>query len=366
MVVNFVNHSLDKTQTGGVNRATIDLANALVDRGIDVRLISLGKIDSIVYETNPNITITSLEMDRISTVNYKHVFKAQWLYSAYKNIRLLFKQSNSPQFWIFTSPPLCILGSILKLEFNKQIILGHEHTTTHYSKGPIVDHFKYKLYKKLDTIIALTHDDYDNYTSLGIPSTYIPNFYNTFDTDSNLSSSNKRKYLLYVGRFSSEKRPLKALEIYLQSKLFNNDVHLRMFGHGKLEPEIRHFIKKHELDEYVEVLTNVTDPDLIYQDGYALILTSKIEGFGMVLIEAISRDIPCIAFDVLYGPRNIITDNINGHLVEDNNNAQFINKLTSSNLIELQQKPIHHTIREFSKDTVVDKWINLFKRLASV
>ncbi|MES0389760.1 glycosyltransferase, partial [Proteus mirabilis] len=77
----------------------------------------------------------------------------------------------------------------------------------------------------------------------------------------------------------------------------------------------------------VKIIKDEINIDNIYKNAYALILTSKIEGFGMVLIEAISKGVPCVAYDCPNGPRNIIQNGLNGYLIPINNRELFIDSL---------------------------------------
>ena len=79
-----------------------------------------------------------------------------------------------------------------------------------------------------------------------------------------------------------------------------------MYGHGDCENELEQYILDKGYGKYIQIIKGETDPDIIYQDAFALILTSKIEGFGLVLLEAMARKIPCLSFKIPYGPLNII------------------------------------------------------------
>ena len=57
-------------------------------------------------------------------------------------------------------------------------------------------------------------------------------------------------------------------------------------------------------------------------------MTSRFEGFPLVLIEAMQCGLPCIAFDCPQGPREIIEDGKNGFLIPYDDDALFIEKLT--------------------------------------
>ncbi len=362
MSINFITHCLDKKSIGGVTRVTIDLANTLCEeKNVEVNLISLGTIDEPAYTISPKVNIEELGLKEHDPTFYKGASKLVWFYDSYRVLNQYLKEKPSQdEILIFTSPPLCILASILKFKFNNYVFIGHEHTSTHYSKGRIVDSIKFVLYKKLDVLIALTNEDRKKYIELGLRSTLLPNYFDKGIIK--LSHNNNRKYVLYVGRFSPEKQPLLALEIYAKSKLYNNGVFFRMFGTGELEKDIINYIFDNNIQDYVEVYNNITDHDEIYKDAYALILTSRIEGFGMVLVEAISRNIPCIAFDVPSGPKSIIQNGNNGYLIQPEEVDVFIKKLISQEILELHNIDISYTVDKYNKDLILDKWLHLFKR----
>ncbi len=132
-----------------------------------------------------------------------------------------------------------------------------------------------------------------------------------------LRESNELKDSLYVGRFNEEKQPFKAIELFMQSDLPKQGVILRMYGHGEFEKEIVEFIESKSYADYVQIISGETDLDIIYKDALGLLMTSKIEGFPLVLLEAISKNIPCLSFRIPYGPLNMIKDGVNGYFIED-------------------------------------------------
>lgn len=345
----FLVHSLDEKNSGGVLKATTEIANKLSEEDINVKIISLGRVEKLAFDVLPEVEILILGQNKYNTLFYRSVFKLIWFFHTYILLYLLLKKIDNSIF-IATSPPLCMLLGLMKKNHTRNKNFGWDHTSTAYKAKGIIAKLKIYFYSKLDVFIALTPQDQKYYQDKAVKAVYIPNGIKFVDVESLV---NDRKYLLYVGRFSSEKRPLLALEIYNQSKLWKKNIKFRMFGNGPLLDEIVDYIESHNLKSFVEVFSGINNPDVIYRDGYGLILTSSIEGFGLVLLEAVSRNIPCIAFDVDYGPRNIIKHGYNGFLISDGNISAYVSQLNNLNLLD------GFVNCDFELNHVIDAWVNL-------
>lgn len=354
----FVVHSFDESYRGGVLKATSDVANSLVKYGYNVGILSLGAISIPAFNLDEKLTLESLNVNKYSTQFYSGIKKSLWFFKLY-NILANYIRRNKNTIFVLTSPPLNMLFSLLKINFKKTVMVGCDHTSSGYKSSGFLGRVKWGLYKQIDCFIALTESDNLFYKNNGIKSVYIPNFI-SFNSI-NQSQGNKKSFLIFVGRFSCEKRPLLALEIFKNSGLIEKGIKLRMFGDGDLYLPIQYYIAKNGLSESVEVIRNCSDADLIYKDAYALIMTSLLEGFGMVLIEAISRNIPCISFDVPSGPSTIIKHGVNGFLVQEGNIEGMI-----QSIIEIENSDfdnIKHTISSFDENIVISKWLKLLNSL---
>ncbi len=104
-----------------------------------------------------------------------------------------------------------------------------------------------------------------------------------------------------------------------------------------------------------------------YKEASIYVMTSRHEGFGMVLIEAMSYGVPCISFDCPYGPEGIITDGEDGVLVENGNIELFAEKV--KNLIQNKELRIalgecaRNNVSQYLPDHIVSQWDLIFKDL---
>lgn len=104
-----------------------------------------------------------------------------------------------------------------------------------------------------------------------------------------------------------------------------------------------------------------------YLDSSIYVMSSRFEGFGMVLIEAMACGVPCISFDCDYGPSDIIINNQDGLLVEKEN----VDKLADNLLLLIEDRELRQqfgkrakiNVQRFEQNSIAQKWDDLFKRL---
>ena len=175
-------------------------------------------------------------------------------------------------------------------------------------------------------------------------------------------SSLDNKTIVYVGRLSHEKGVMRLLRIWKQVSAQLVDYTLKIYGDGYMMDEMEQFIQSNSLPR-VELMGYSSDLKGIYTNADLCLLTSDTEGFGMVLIEAMYYGVPCVSFDCLISPKEIIADA--GIIVTCFDETAYANTVVGllndkGRLKELQLKSIARA-KDFYIDKVISRWLNMLK-----
>lgn len=221
-----------------------------------------------------------------------------------------------------------------------------------------------KVEKKSDAIVTLTHGDAKEWNAKDV--VVIPNI---VDLHNNTYSPLSNKVALFAGRFVYQKgleRMLESWKIVVDKR---NDWVLKLVGEGEQKKALIEQCKMLGIENYVifeETTNNMTEE---YYNTSIFLLTSKFEGFALVLAEAIQCGVPCISFDCPYGPAEIIDNGENGILVENENIEEFANAILKLIDDEDLRKKMGKAAIEKSKDylpeRIMPQWIDLFNKLTT-
>ena len=106
-----------------------------------------------------------------------------------------------------------------------------------------------------------------------------------------------------------------------------------------------------------------------YLESSICVLSSRYEGFSLVILESMACGVPVVSFDCPHGPRNIIKDGEDGLLIDYlnvNALADGICSLMKNDTMRKEMgKNARINVQRFSKECIMGKWIDLFQNFVS-
>ena len=131
--------------------------------------------------------------------------------------------------------------------------------------------------------------------------------------------------------------------------------------------ELKILIDNYQIDEQVKLCGETNDLETIMLNSSLFIMSSKTECFPMVLLEAMSSGLPIISFDCPHGPKNIITNKVDGILTKTNDEKELANSIieiiNNQKELELMGIQARQNVQQFHSDFVMISWMDLFNKL---
>lgn len=174
------------------------------------------------------------------------------------------------------------------------------------------------------------------------------------------------KRAISAGRYMSEKGFDMLLEAWhLLPKEFH-DWNLYIYGNGD-RSIYQKIVDKYNIGKTVHLMPATDNIAEEFFKSSLYVMSSRYEGFGLVLAEAMSCGLPCVSFDCPYGPREIIKDGEDGLLAkykDVKDLAQKIARLMSdSNSRRNMGERAIRNIARFEPRIIMNQWINLFQNI---
>jgi glycosyltransferase involved in cell wall biosynthesis len=341
---------------GGYEKIVAYTANLFAEKGKQVTLVILAETAESFFTLHEKVRIIQLPLNFGITPKGNMITRKIKMLGDLKKLRRTLKKLD-PSMVIATEYPY-VIASVICNPGKETKIVCWEHS---HFKANIKNKFWTKLfrltYPKLDKIVCQNQDEKKLLLPVNDKVTVIPYFVNS----SVPAASLQNKTILTVARLA----PIKGITHLLQTaKMILHSYpgwQWKIIGEGELKKEVTDFIEKEDLQNKL-ILQPPVDQDIHseYQNASLLVMTSLNECFPMVLLEALSNRLPCIAFDCDTGPRHIITHNDDGLLVEKENPVKLAEAITS--LIEdeeLRKKMganAFKNIQRFSPEIVYQLW----------
>lgn len=367
---------------GGVERAIVSLANSLVKLNkYDIEIVSIYRLyDKPVFDIDEKVKVTYLLPSKLNPnrKEWKEALHNLKLISlgkeSLKSLKILYKRRKSMVDYIKNTDANVIISTRIFLnellsEYGKDntLKIGWEHNHYH-------DDMKYAT----DVIRSAKNLDYFVLVSKGLQKfyhkkmrsfkcrcIYIPNaIENIPKTKSPLTI----EHLISVGRLSPEKGYLDLLKIYLDLKNKKCKWHLDIVGDGSERSKLERFIKENNLENDVTLhgFKNSKEIEKLMHKASIYVMTSYTESFGIVLLEAMSNGLPCIAFDSAEGAKEVITSGRDGYLIKHRNFKAMEKKILDlTKDIEIRKelgKNGRRKVKGYISDNVCASWEKIIER----
>ena len=353
MKIDFVVNSL---ASGGAERVLVILANYFKEKGNDVSIITFNEPD--IWEPKEEIKRIRLHHGNIKN----HMIRS------FKNlVQHYYFKKNRPDVLISFMIHTNLIGTLISRLYGIKLIAS-EHNN-HLEKTDFIGKLTRKyVYRFSNALTVLTNFDKVYYENRNVNVFVMPNPCSfTVFKEKNRA---RNKIILAVGALNRYHHKgfdnlLKLIGPVLKE---NPDWKLRLVGGGDEGSKfLKNLTAKENLNDNVIFEGFSNEISEIMKDSEIYIMTSRFEGLPMVLLEAMSQGMACISYDCISGPSEIITHNINGILVEDQNSelmSKELDKLIKNpgKRIELAENGIN-SLDRFKIEAIYTKYLEIFKVL---
>lgn len=370
---------------GGIEKAITSLANSLVKtNNYNVEIVSIYQLyDEPVFKLdekvkvrylldkklNPNKKEWKKALHNLEPINFaKESLKSvKILYKRKKEIVKYLKESNADNADIIISTRTTLNEWLGEYGQDDIIKIGWEHNHHHNNMKYATDVIRSA--KQLDYLVLVSKDLYRFYNrkmlNYKCKCVYIPN---SLDNIPKSMSKLTSKNLITVGRLAKEKGYLDLLKIYKDLKDMHCDWHLDIVGDGDERKSLEEYIKDNDLTTDVTLHGFKTSEEIekLMQKSSIYVMSSYTESFGIVLLEAMSNGLPCVAFDSAEGAREIITSGRDGYLIRHRNHQAMEKKILDLMKNEDKRKELgkngRSKVKNFSSDNIVLKWEKIIEK----
>jgi glycosyltransferase involved in cell wall biosynthesis len=246
-------------------------------------------------------------------------------------------------------------------------VVGQEHMNI-ASHLPGLMHDIGRSYGKLDALAVLTEADRADYARmLGAARTHVAQIPNAVPELGGGTASPDSKVVVAAGRLTPQKGFDLLIPAFAEVVREHPDWQLRIHGAGPQRPELRRLIGDHDVYNNVFLMGPTAQLGEALAQGSIFVLSSRFEGFGMVIVEAMSKGLAVVSFDCPRGPSEIVSDGVDGVLVPELDVAAMgraISELASDReqRARLGAAAIE-TAKRYDREAIGERWDALLSEL---
>lgn len=350
----------DMTRSGGTERVALQIANALYQDGTyDICFVNLTQQqDQPFFPLHPGIQ--------------RYQLSHHWINPGPGYIPLIGKlRKFLKEKQIDIIIDIDIVLDVLSIPASRHLktkVISWEHFNCEFEQEI--------LYRKLisrltahfsNYIITLTKDDKENYKRILGRKDNISAIYNMVPKMKRDKHVQKENWIVTAGRLTYQKGIEYLSEIVVPILKKHNDWKWFILGDGEDRYLLEKTILENGLEDQLILKGTVNNVDWYLNRAKLFVLTSRYEGFGMCLVEAMQMYVPCVSFDIKIGPSEIINDKQNGLLIPPFECHQMVKEIDylieNPELLEEFSTKTMIGFERFQDKYIIEKWKSILNKL---
>ncbi len=307
----------------------------------------------------------SVELKHLGIVLEKNVFKRISLgfRNTIKGIKSILP--SEPTILMATDPITCYALALIQPGFPQHKYIACEHMGLAIAKQYSLLARKW-LYGRMDAVVTLTHRDKQALVDANIPHKRIEVIPNELSFFPEKSCDYAARQILTVGKYDNQKGYDLLLDYVIPLMPKYPEWKLILVGQGEWKGMLQQRIDEAHLSLQIELHPPTKDIQDYYLSSSIYVMTSRYEGFPMVLLEARICGLPVVSFDCPSGPADILHED-DGILVPLNDAKEFraaLERLMQDQCLRQQLgKNAEKDAENYASDSIYRRWDTLFKEL---
>lgn len=343
---------------GGTERVGSLIANGLSEAGHTIVMTSVSCGDKPFFSLNDDIKVTSL-FDTPGRALYRTPLTI-------KRLRKLLKEENiDALITVESMGVLCSLPAVFGLPVKH---ICWEHFNFKSDLGKVGRRVARQLAARFcDSVVTLTERDKQYWLDGTKHNNQITAIANPcpFPVQNNIYKESS-KIVLAIGRLADQKGFDYLCQAWLKVAKYSPGWKLKIVGEGERRRELTQYITDNELTDSVELVGNTNNVKKYYEEAAIFCLSSRFEGFPMVLLETLSFGLPVVSFNCDTGPEEVL-NGTGALLVEPENTDALATSLielindeqSRSNIaVKSKEKALQYQIEE-----IIKHWDELLVKL---
>lgn len=346
---------------GGAEKVAITMANDFASRGHQIDLIVMNSEGAMSSQVSPKVRIVDFETNRGRS-------------SFFALISYIREQQPEAILSLMTVPNSLLGLTRIFLRSKSPRLVGSEHSyitdTNQRGNRGIVPYVLYVIasrigYRMLDMNVALTSGIRNRMKRQHLVRNsrivVLPNPIDLSDIEFRNQPVTKSKdsiQLLAVGRLDDLKdypTMIRAVGILQQTQ----NVSLAILGDGDKRSELQALIDELKLSENITLHGFIADTASWYRRSDLLVLSSKIEGFPNVIVEALAHGLPVVSTDCLTGPRDILNNASYGSLVAVGDYSAFAESVLQVHGQDFDRNILRARAEEFESKRICERYLEV-------